>query len=472
MKNLYSIFIIFLLNVLGATSLHAQNDGVYLVGYFNDWMPNENYQFEANPEKDGEYIFTTNVKAGWIYKVVKVEDGNSAWYPGESNLYFKKSGEVNIYFNSTYNSSWSEYGGNIWIEYTSTESIDDGFYLIGNWTNWGISSDYKLTQNPEKEGEYMITMDVSSHHNYFALKVENNAVTARYPEIQELFFRQTGQATIYFSETYNQDWQENGGYFWIEYTFNLEDGFYLVNGYDSWTPQKDYKFVKSGNEYKLETYLKNGPLKVVKIANKKITSWYPEDGDGFQMKSAANGTVYFSEVYKEEWSAFGGYFYIESELEFEQAALCGFFNDWSTSKNLMTEVSPGIYSAKYVAPESYQAINISLDEWTKCFGGTFTNFGEPFAAKIQSYDNIYFSVDSKSVITVTLDLTNFNNTTTEGGYITIDKTAYIIPTAISDIDDNEETNGTWYNVSGQALGTKPVKAGIYIRNGKKVIIQE
>lgn len=69
MKNLYSIFIIFLLNVLGATSLHAQNDGVYLVGYFNDWMPNENYQFEANPEKDGEYIFTTNVKP----------DGSTKW---------------------------------------------------------------------------------------------------------------------------------------------------------------------------------------------------------------------------------------------------------------------------------------------------------------------------------------------------------------------------------------------------------
>jgi hypothetical protein len=36
---------------------------------------------------------------------------------------------------------------------------------------------------------------------------------------------------------------------------------------------------------------------------------------------------------------------------------------------------------------------------------------------------------------------------------------------------NQSTKSSWYTISGQKLSKRPTKPGIYIHNGKKVVIQ-
>jgi hypothetical protein len=45
------------------------------------------------------------------------------------------------------------------------------------------------------------------------------------------------------------------------------------------------------------------------------------------------------------------------------------------------------------------------------------------------------------------------------------------PTSISSLPDNTTENGAWYTISGIRLSKKPTTGGLYIHNGKKVIIK-
>ena len=100
----------------------------------------------------------------------------------------------------------------------------------------------------------------------------------------------------------------------------LEDGFYLIG--PDWTVDAidaDNMFgenLNAGGEYILAATLAEGDkIKVVKVANGAITAWYP-DGEGteYTVDAAHAGEVniYFRETYNSNWSAFGGYFYIEA----------------------------------------------------------------------------------------------------------------------------------------------------------------
>ena len=45
------------------------------------------------------------------------------------------------------------------------------------------------------------------------------------------------------------------------------------------------------------------------------------------------------------------------------------------------------------------------------------------------------------------------------------------PTAIVDVNSEVETSNVWYNMAGMKLNGKPVENGIYIHNGKKVVVK-
>ena len=51
-----------------------------------------------------------------------------------------------------------------------------------------------------------------------------------------------------------------------------------------------------------------------------------------------------------------------------------------------------------------------------------------------------------------------NNTTAIGGAVRL-------------IDKGQMINDKWYDLSGRRLSTQPTAKGVYIRNGKKVVIK-
>ncbi|MBQ7462784.1 MAG: hypothetical protein IJS63_11210, partial [Bacteroidaceae bacterium] len=46
-----------------------------------------------------------------------------------------------------------------------------------------------------------------------------------------------------------------------------------------------------------------------------------------------------------------------------------------------------------------------------------------------------------------------------------------IPDGIRTIDNGQLTIGHWFDLSGRKLGGKPTQAGLYIKNGKKVVVK-
>ena len=99
----------------------------------------------------------------------------------------------------------------------------------------------------------------------------------------------------------------------------LANGYYLIA--DPWSIESlsdDVLFEANPGaegEYMLNTTLTEGQaIKVVEVENNAIKTWYP-DGEGNEFSVTADYAgekdIYFRPAGKEDWSAFGGYIYIE-----------------------------------------------------------------------------------------------------------------------------------------------------------------
>jgi cell division septation protein DedD len=100
----------------------------------------------------------------------------------------------------------------------------------------------------------------------------------------------------------------------------IKDGYYLVGSFSNWTVT-DEAYLFSANpasdgEYMLSTILTAGDsIKAVKVENGAISTWYPSGtGDEYVVDAAhaGNVTIYFKSTSQADWSAFGGYMYIDN----------------------------------------------------------------------------------------------------------------------------------------------------------------
>ncbi len=100
-------------------------DGYYLMR--PDWTAfaiNPAEVFETNPENSNEYMLSTTLAVGDEIKVVCVSNGAvTAWYPNGADTQYTvdeaHAGAKTIYFKTTYDSAWSEFGGYFYIEGTA-----------------------------------------------------------------------------------------------------------------------------------------------------------------------------------------------------------------------------------------------------------------------------------------------------------------------------------------------------------------
>ena len=98
---------------------------------------------------------------------------------------------------------------------------------------------------------------------------------------------------------------------------SVNGGFYLVGGFSNWEADEQYKLSENSanpGEYMISTTLSEGDgVKVIKVEN-GTTTWYPDGMDNEYIVDAAHAgsvTVYFNPNGNGEWSAFGGFMYIE-----------------------------------------------------------------------------------------------------------------------------------------------------------------
>lgn len=102
----------------------------------------------------------------------------------------------------------------------------------------------------------------------------------------------------------------------------FENGYYLIGpdwNLDSVDPSNRFEFNNMFEMYYLSTHINEGDrLKVVKIENDQLVTWYP-DGYGneyfVEPQYAGDTTIYFSTSYNEAWSHFGGHIYLPVTVE-------------------------------------------------------------------------------------------------------------------------------------------------------------
>ena len=91
-------------------------DGFYFISSGNGWfVRDESNMLAANPENEGEYMYSTTLSEGEEFKIVEVIDGQDTNFYNDSNYVVpaEQAGEVTIYFNKTYSADW---GGYIYVD--------------------------------------------------------------------------------------------------------------------------------------------------------------------------------------------------------------------------------------------------------------------------------------------------------------------------------------------------------------------
>lgn len=111
------------------------------------------------------------------------------------------------------------------------------------------------------------------------------------------------------------------GNFYVEPEPELEDGYYLIGSATEWKLENltaDLKFAANADqegEFVLNTTLEvDQTIKVVKVEKDQIVTWYPEgEGNEYKVDVEHSGkkAIYFRPEGNDEWSAFGGFIWID-----------------------------------------------------------------------------------------------------------------------------------------------------------------
>ena len=134
--------------------------------------------------------------------------------------------------------------------------------------------------------------------------------------------------------------------------------------------------------------------------------------------------------------------------------------------------------AKAAATISYETASVSKTYGDADFTNDLTNTGNgtvtytsnnESVATVNSETGLIHIVGSgEATITATVaDGTNYTYATKTAQYTLTVEAA----TGISDVKTDATENANWYDLSGRPLNGKPTKAGVYVKNGKKVVIK-
>ncbi|MBR4519799.1 MAG: hypothetical protein IKO63_00105, partial [Paludibacteraceae bacterium] len=127
-------------------------------------------------------------------------------------------------------------------------TMANGFYLIGQkgWDLAALSAELLFAANPDNNTEYVLNVTLAENDELKVVKVENDAIKAWYPDGMDNQYKvdaaHAGAKSVYFRETYNEDWAAFGGYIYIEAntTTGVVDP---VNGTEA------VKFIRDGQLY-------------------------------------------------------------------------------------------------------------------------------------------------------------------------------------------------------------------------------
>ena len=167
----------------------------YVVGSFNSWSSTEGLLEMTLDATNNTYTYTGTFDAGVGIKVIKVEGQTTTWYPeGMDNEYtINVAGEHTIVFNP----QTGEYTVSD-DEATPVETVADGYYLVGSFSEWEAKADYAFAENAGAAGEYMLTTTLTAGDELKVVQVTSGNYTWFPAEGDNYKVKVTGSHTIYF----------------------------------------------------------------------------------------------------------------------------------------------------------------------------------------------------------------------------------------------------------------------------------
>ena len=225
----------------------------YLVGSMNNWsvenaIPLVGDSLVANVEA-GKYeckIIPKDLAQDWSnalgYAAVNAECSSEGINEGENGnivVELKEKGDIKI----------KVVEGKLCITgpfyVPAAPTLTNGFYLIGQkgWDVAALSAELLFAVNPDNQNEYQLNVTLAKDEGIKVVKVENDVIKTWYPDGEGNEYKvdanHVGAKTIYFQETYKEDWKDFGGFIWID--ANPETG--VVNVADD---AKAVKFIENG----------------------------------------------------------------------------------------------------------------------------------------------------------------------------------------------------------------------------------
>ena len=93
----------------------------------------------------------------------------------------------------------------------ATGAWADDYYLVGTMNDWGASKQFQLTQNPGNSDEYMITLTLNKDAELKVIGVDGEGDWTWYPAGENYVVLATGEYTVYFRPDClgGDDWHEH-----------------------------------------------------------------------------------------------------------------------------------------------------------------------------------------------------------------------------------------------------------------------
>ena len=287
-------------------------------------------------------------------------------------------------------------------------SIGAGNYEFGvrigsddNWTSNGSAFTYENNSHAIEAGSGNCTFNANRNGNYtFTWTFATNTLTITYPE-PDVFV--AGSEADIFGTTWDAS---------------------AVANKMIW----DEDLSKYTKTYTVDKAYKSVGLKVVYDG-----SWYGVEGGEDNVKFSLSGAGDFKVLFDKttHYVTLDGAIVGEEQFDFAYAAVAAngegnwaHGEDWNaaTTTNRMTEVAENIWEISFDnVPAKECELKFCFDgTWDHEFGGVFSAFGtESPAVYGNTAGKIIFSSVAGSIITIRLDLSNFNFATKEGATFTV-----------------------------------------------------
>ena len=261
--------------------------------------------------------------------------------------------------------------------------------------------------------------------------------------------------------------------------------YYLIGTFNEWDPENMIPFVEEDGVFTL-TYNFGGEFKIKDEAGNwwgggvTLTEENPSvtlvDGNNLNLAQAAEYTLTIEDGVLTVTG-----FPAPQPVEYSEFYVVGSFNGWKTEEGegrveltANEDVTEFTGTVELAANDEFKIITPIVTGGWKWFGGESEN-GDFFLVNsdmlginISLIDGSNFKVEEGGEYTITVKAYPEDKGISEPLAMVITKNA---PQGIDGIYSDMKNDNAWYGVNGVRYERKPVAPGIYIHNGKKVVIK-